>query len=155
MSAVAKATPETGIVVDPGALTIRLVRVVDARPGDVFDAWTKPEQMSQWWDPSGKPLVVCEIDLKVGGEFRFVTRGHPEMPFAGVYVEIVRPDRLVFESSGATGRVIFAEAVGRTHMTVSIECASKEQFELYLKIGVDADTGVTLDNLVRYIEKRQ
>jgi hypothetical protein len=77
------------------------------------------------------------------------------MPFAGVYVEVVRPDRLVFESSGATGRVILAEAAGRTHMTLTIECASKEQFELYLKIGVDADTGVTLDNLVRYIEARR
>jgi uncharacterized protein YndB with AHSA1/START domain len=155
MSAVTKAAPETGIVVDQNALTIVLVRHFNVPRGDVFDAWTKPERMSAWWDPAGKPLAVCDIDLRVGGAFRFVTLGHPEMPFAGIYVEIVRPDRLVFESNGATGRVIFTESSGRTHMTVTIECASKEQFELYLKVGVDVDTGVTLNNLVRYIEARR
>jgi hypothetical protein len=52
---------------------------------------------------------------------------------------------------GATGRVILEEIGGRTHLTVRIECGSAAQLEQYLKMGVDAGTAKTLDNLVAYI----
>jgi uncharacterized protein YndB with AHSA1/START domain len=99
-------------------------------------------------------LAVCEIDLTLGGAFKFVTRGHPEMPFTGVYREIAPPDRLIFEALGSTGRVLLREADGKTHMTVEIECRSEEQLDQFLKMGVNVGTGRTLDNLVAYMRSR-
>jgi uncharacterized protein YndB with AHSA1/START domain len=107
-----------------------------------------------WWDAAGGPLTTCEIDLKPGGAFRFVTKGQPDMPFAGTYREISPPDRLVFEAMGATGRVVFQEAAGKTHMTVEIECQSAEHLDQFLQTGVDVGTSQTLDNLVTYAGRR-
>jgi uncharacterized protein YndB with AHSA1/START domain len=127
-----------------------LTRVVDASRLQIFQAWTQPEQVTCWWDAAGDPLAVCEIDLRVGGAFKFVTRGQSEMPFAGTYREISPPDRLVFEALGSTGRVLLREAAGKTHMTVEIECRSADQLDQFLKMGVDVGTSQTLDNLVAH-----
>ena len=131
---------QTGFEVDHAAHTIRLTRTFDASRAEVFEAWTKPEHVTCWWDCAGEPLAVCEIDLRVDGDFRFVTKDHPELPFAGIYREIAPPERFVFEALGATGRVLFEDVAGKTHMTVEIECRSAEHLEQYLKMGVDAGT---------------
>src|SRR5579863_3187713 len=144
----------TGLEIDHATHTIRFVRSFDAPATLVFEAWTAPEHIRCWWDAAGEPLTVCEIDLRPGGAFRFVTRGHPDMPFAGVYLEIAPPDRLIFEALGSTGRVLIREADGRTHMTVEIECGSSEQLDQFLKMGVSAGTGRTLDSLVAYMRSR-
>jgi uncharacterized protein YndB with AHSA1/START domain len=154
MPAQSQATPKTNLEIDRGAHTIRLTRVFDAPRAEIFQAWTRPEHVSCWWDAAGEPLTVCEIDLRPGGAFRFVTKGHPDMPFAGTYREIAPPDRLVFEAIGATGRVILKDVAGKTHMTVEIECRSAEQLEQYLKMGVDVGTSQTIDNLVDYARRR-
>jgi uncharacterized protein YndB with AHSA1/START domain len=107
--------------------------------------------MARWWDAAGEPLAVCEIDLRVGGSFTFISKGHPEMPFTGTYREITPPERLIFDALGAIGRVVLRESAGKTHMSVEIECRSAEHLEQYLKMGVDVGTAQTLDNLVAYI----
>ena len=140
--------------IDRASNTIRLARDFDAPPSDIFEAWTKPEHVTRWWDAAGDPLAVCEIDLRPGGSFRFVTRGRPDLPFAGVYREIAPPDRLIFEALGSTGRVLIREADGRTQMIVEIECGSSEQLDQFLKMGVSAGTGRTLDSLVAYMRSR-
>ena len=145
---------QTDFEIDRAAHTIRLERTFDAPPALIFEAWTRPEHVSNWWDPEGEPLTACEIDLRVGGGLRFVTRGRPDMPFVGTYREIAPPERLVFEALGATGRVLFEDIAGKTHMTVEIECRSAEHLEQYLKMGVDTGTSQTLDNLVAYIRRR-
>ncbi len=76
------------------------------------------------------------------------------MPFAGVYLEIASPERLIFEALGSTGRVVLRESGGKTHMTVEIECRSAEQLEQFLKMGVAVGTAQTLDNLVAYVRAR-
>jgi len=154
MPAQSQASAKTELEIDRRTHTIRLTRVFDASRSQIFEAWTKPEQMTCWWDAAGDPLTACEIDLRPDGAFRFVTKSHPEMPFAGTYREIARPDRLVFEALGATGRVVLRDVAGKTHMTVEIECRSAEQLEQYLKMGVDVGTSQTLDNLVAYARRR-
>lgn len=154
MPAPARAKVSTGLEIDRGTHTIRFTRVFDASRLAIFQAWTQPEQVSCWWDTAGDPLAVCEIDLRVGGAFNFVTRSVPDMPFTGTYREISPPDRLVFEALGSTGRVLLRQAAGKVEMTVEIECRSAEQLEQFLKIGVDADTSKTLDNLVTYAQRR-
>ncbi len=145
---------QTDFEVDRAAHTIRLARTFDASRAEVFEAWTKPEHVTRWWDCDGHPLTVCEIDLRVGGGFRFVTKAHPELPFAGTYREISPPDRLVFEALGATGRITLGAAAGKTRMTVEIECRSAEHLEQFIKAGVDTGTSQTLDNLVAYMNER-
>ena len=145
---------KTDLQIDRGTHTIRLERVFDAPRAEIFEAWTRPEHVACWWDAAGERLAACEIDLRPGGSFRFVTKGHPDMPFAGTYREIAPPDRLVLEALGATGRVTLRDAGGTTHMTVEIECGSAEQLAHYLKMGVDVGTSQTLDNLVAHVGSR-
>jgi uncharacterized protein YndB with AHSA1/START domain len=143
---------DTKIVVDRDAHTIVLTRMFAAPCEQVFEAWTRPEHVTCWWDPAGHPLAECEIDLRQGGAFRFVNRHSPGAhQFAGVYREIAPPRYLVFEAMGALGRVILDQVGGNTRLTVRIECGSAARLEQYLKMGIDAGTAATLDNLVAYV----
>jgi uncharacterized protein YndB with AHSA1/START domain len=148
------ATEKTGLVIDRQSHTIKLTRDFDAPRAEIFEAWTKPEHVACWWDPAGERLTACEIDLRPGGSFKFVTKHRPDMPFAGIYREVAPPSRLIFEALGATGRVILEEAHGGTQMAVEIECRSAEHLDQYLKMGVDVGTAQTLDNLVAYAQRR-
>jgi len=143
------------LVVDTAAHCIRLERRFVAPPELVFEAWTRPEHMACWWDPTGEPLLVCEIDLRPGGAFRFVTRTHPALPFAGVYGDIDPPHRLTFEAMGAVGCVLIAADGDATRLLVEIQCASQEHLQQFLRAGVDQGTSGTLDNLVAYLGARQ
>jgi uncharacterized protein YndB with AHSA1/START domain len=145
---------QVGLEVDHANFTIRFVRSFDAPAALLFEAWTRPEHLRCWWDAAGGPLAVCEIDLRLGGTFRFVSPGHPDMPFTGVYLEIAPPHRLVFEALNSTGRVQFASTGDKTRMTLEIVCRSAEQLEEFLQMGVAAGTSQTLDNLVAYIQRQ-
>jgi uncharacterized protein YndB with AHSA1/START domain len=139
---------QTKTTIDHPTFTITFKRKLDASPETVFDAWTQPEQISEWWDPDGAPLRDCSIDLRVGGEFKLVNSGHSP-PFAGVYRVIDRPSRLVFDAMGAVGTVrLDAADRGGTQMTVTIRCAGPEHLEQFVKLGVADGTDRTLDNLV-------
>jgi uncharacterized protein YndB with AHSA1/START domain len=145
----------TTTTIDRATSTITFHRTFDAQREDVFDAWTQPAQVALWWDPGGSPLVECEIDLRPGGAFKFVNRdsGHSP-PFAGVYRVIEPPSLLVFDALGSVGTVKLESNKGTTHMTVTIRCASAEQLEQFVKLGVDVGTDRTLDNLVAHVTKR-
>ena len=142
-----------GSTIDRDTSSITFQRTLDASAEDVFDAWTRPEQIATWWDPTGAPLVRCEIDLRAGGAFTFVNAGHSP-PFAGVYRTIDRPTKLVFEAMGATGTVEIAADGPTTTMRVTIRCASLEHLEQLVKLGVHDGTARTLDNLVSRLRAR-
>ncbi|MFO0684985.1 MAG: SRPBCC domain-containing protein [Sandaracinus sp.] len=136
--------------IDEQTLTLAFERTLAAPREDVFEAWTRPERISDWWDPTGARLASCEIDLRVGGSFRFVNVGHSP-PFEGQYVVIDRPGRLVFESMGSVGTVTLESRGATTRMHVTIRCASKEHLAHFVQLGVATGTDRTLDNLVRYV----
>lgn len=141
---------------DRATYTISFQRVFLVTRDQVFDAWTKPEEVSAWWDPTGKPLSECTIDLRPGGAFRFVNQDSAHSPpFAGEYLIIERPAKLVFEALGAVGTVLLEEQAGQTRLLVTIRCASAERLEMYLKVGVDVGTDRTLDNLVGFLANRK
>lgn len=140
----------TRTTLDRDTHTLRFHRRFTAPREEVFDAWTSAERVRQWWDPSGRPLVECTIDLRPGGGFRFVNDGHSP-PFAGTYQIIDRPHRLVFDAMGAVGTVALEQDGATTLMTVSIRCASAEHLAMYLQLGVDTGTARTLDNLVAHV----
>jgi len=138
---------------------IVITRLFRAPRAVVFDAWTIPERVAEWWDPSRRPLASCEIDLRPNGVFRFVPQGPDgqRFAFAGRYREITRPDRLVFVTLGSpvipssTGTIVFEETDGTTTLTLTIECASRADRDALLAMRVDAGTAQTLDNLAEHL----
>ncbi|MPZ48816.1 MAG: ATPase [Dehalococcoidia bacterium] len=82
----------------PSDREILMTREFDAAPQLVYDAWTKPELLKRWFGPPGWELPECEIDLRVGGSWRYLMRKPEtgeEMGISGVYREIVAPTLLV------------------------------------------------------------
>lgn len=140
----------TDTVIDREALLIAFERQLDASPERVFDAWTQPEQLTQWWDPTGTPLAKCRVDLRPGGGFLFVNAGHGPS-FAGTYSVIERPSKLVFDALGATGTVTIDRNGDVTRMRVTIRCSSADHFDQFVRLGVAAGTDRTLDNLVAHL----
>jgi uncharacterized protein YndB with AHSA1/START domain len=147
----------------PSEREIVIERVFDAPRTLVFEAWTKAEHVAHWWDPSGAPLAVCEIDLRPNGAFRFVNSGPDgaKYPFVGFYREITPPALLVFAStpspvsngeSAGTCSLVFSEHDGKTTLTMTFECPSKADRDALLQMRVDVGTTQTLDNLDEYLK---
>jgi uncharacterized protein YndB with AHSA1/START domain len=78
--------------------SLTLVRRIKARPSIVFDAVTAAEGIAQWWGPDAGPVLVAEADVRVGGHFRvrFRTLDGSEHESQGEYLELVKPERVVF-----------------------------------------------------------
>jgi uncharacterized protein YndB with AHSA1/START domain len=138
---------------------IVITRSFAAPPETVFDAWTKPERVARWWDPSRQPLARCEIDLRPGGAFRFEHQtgaGGPGHVFAGAYREIARPDRLVFATPSPSGGesigTLEFRAQGRaTTLVMTITCESRADRDALLEMRVDAGTVRSLENLDAFL----
>jgi uncharacterized protein YndB with AHSA1/START domain len=139
--------------IDEGTYTISFERKLAGTCEDVWAAWTRPDEIAEWWDPTGARLVACEVDLRVGGAFRFVNAGHAP-PFTGTYRTVERPTRLVFDAVGALGTVTLDAAGAGTRMRVTIRCASKQHLEQLIALGVASNTDLTFDNLVAHVAGR-
>jgi uncharacterized protein YndB with AHSA1/START domain len=139
-----------------------MTQTFDAPRTDVFEAWTTAEQVALWWDPTGAPLAVCEIDLRPNGAFRWINRGDTgaKHPFTGIYREIRPPERLVFQArtspSGSEqfATLDFTESGGITTLIMTIECQSVEARDEMLSRRIDAGTARTLQNLAVYLDGR-
>jgi len=143
-------------ITTPGDRQIVITRLFDAPRALVFEAWTKAEHVAHWWDPSGVPLAVCEIDLRPNGVFRWVNRapdGGEGHSFDGIYREIDAPGKLVFASPSGPGvsTLVFSEEGKKTRLTITIECATEKDREALLQMRVDAGTAHTLENLAAYL----
>ena len=77
--------------------SLTLVRRIKARPPIVFDAITTAEGIAQWWGPDAGPVLVAEADVRVGGSYRvrFRMLDGGEHESSGIYLELVRPERVV------------------------------------------------------------
>jgi uncharacterized protein YndB with AHSA1/START domain len=107
-----------------------ITRVIDAPRVLVFRTWTQPDHIARWWGPQGYTTIHCEMDVRVGGAYRFGMRSPEgaERWKRGVYLEIVEPERIVFTFAweDADGRldhellttVTFAEQGTKTKLTL-------------------------------------
>lgn len=146
-------------VTTPSDREIVLTRVFDAPRRLVFDAFTKPELLKRWFGPRGWSLVVCEVDLKVGGGFRFVLRSPDgkEMGMRGVYREIVPPERSVHMESfddypgEAQVTALFVEEGGKTTLTATILYPSKEVRDIVIKSGMEHGAAQSYDKLAELL----
>ena len=147
----------------PGERTIEMSREFDAPRHMVFDAYTKPELVRQWLGVfNGMTMPVCEIDLRVGGTYRYVWEGNGmKMGMRGVYREIEKPSRLVatekFDESWypgeAVGTVTFVERAGKTTLMISVEYASKEVREAVLKTPMEKGVAAGFEMLAGLLSK--
>jgi uncharacterized protein YndB with AHSA1/START domain len=148
-----------------GDREIVITRAFDAPRKLVFDAFTRPELVKQWLlGPDGWSMPVCEIDLKVGGKYRYVWRRDKdgtEMGMGGVYREIVAPERVVatekFDQSWypgeAVGTSVLTEQGGKTTLTQTILYESREARDGVLKSGMEKGVVASYDRLAKLLEK--
>jgi uncharacterized protein YndB with AHSA1/START domain len=157
------ANSESFNVTTPSDREIRLTRLFDAPRNLVFDAMTKPEHITQWWgrlDP-GYSVPVCEVDLRLGGAWRFVNR-HPkgEAEFYGVYREIAPPERLVFTEiyapfpdAESVVTAVFTEENGKTRLTVTALYPSLEVRDFVVKSGMARGAALSYDRLEEVVAR--
>jgi uncharacterized protein YndB with AHSA1/START domain len=146
----------------PSDREIVLRRVFDAPRRLVFDAWTRPELLTRWYGARGWTLVVCEIDLRVGGRWRFVSRGPDgeRMGQGGAYREIVAPERLVytelFDDQSYPGETQihheFTEDSSRTTVTSVLRYASREGRDTVLRYPMARGVAEAYDRLTDLLE---
>jgi uncharacterized protein YndB with AHSA1/START domain len=158
---------------DPGTLTVTtptdrqivLTRVFDAPRRMVFDAFTRPELLRRWFGARGWNLVVCEVDLRVGGSWRFVSRGPDggHMGQGGVYREIVPPDRLayteMFDDQSYPGESLithdFVEQDRRTTLTSTLLYATREGRDTVLRYPMARGVAESYDRLAELLRSRR
>ena len=146
-------------VTTPSDREVVLTRVFDAPRELVYDALTKPELLKRWFGPRGWSLVVCEVDLRVGGAWRFVLRGPDgsEMGMRGVYRELVRPERTVHTESFddypgesvVTG--VLVERDGKTTLTGTVLYESKEIRDAVIGSGMEHGAAESYDKLAELL----
>ena len=129
---------------------------IDGPAHIVFDAWTDPELVKRWWVPKSVPITLlsCEMDVRVGGTYRFVFQVDPTttMAFFGRYLEVSPPSRLVWTNEEGEGdavvtTVTFDEDQGRTRLVVHDLYPSKDALDSAIASGSTAGWAEMLDQL--------
>lgn len=146
-------------VATPTDREIVMTRVFDAPRRLVFDAFTKPELLKRWFGPRGWSLVVCEIDFKVGGAFRFVLRGPngTDMGMRGVYREIAPPERSVHVESfddypgESLVTTVLVEQDGKTTLTATVLYPSQEIRDAVIQSGMEHGAAESYDKLAELL----
>ena len=138
----------TAVVTLPTDTQILITREFDAPKHLVYRAWTTPELVRRWWSGNQGEVTIAEIDLRVGGSWRYVmtANGGFEVAFDGEYREIV-PNELIVcteifegmpEGEGAMCTYTFTEKEGRTTVTLLTQLASKEDRDAVISSGMEA-----------------
>jgi uncharacterized protein YndB with AHSA1/START domain len=131
----------------------------------VYKAWTTPELVKRWWNAKRGEVTIAEIDLRVGGKWRWVMIADGfEVGFHGEYLELVPDERIVTtevyeglpegvseEEGGTVNTATFAEAEGRTTLTLLIQAANKTSRDAIIDSGMEAGLQDALDLLEQVV----
>jgi uncharacterized protein YndB with AHSA1/START domain len=153
----------TATVTLPTDEQILITREFDAPKHLVYKAYTTPELVKRWWNAKRGEVTICEIDLRVGGKWRYVmvtNEGGFEVGFHGEYREVVPNERLVStevyeglpegvseEEGGTLNTATFAETDGRTTLTILVQAPSKLTRDAIIDSGMEAGLQDALDLL--------
>lgn len=130
----------------PSDTQILISREFDAPARLVYRAWTEPELVRRWWHARRGEMTVAEIDLRVGGGWRYamIAKGGFEVAFHGEYREIVPGRRIVsteiYEGAPeaqALSTVTFSESDGRTRLELLVEHTCPEHRDMHLEAGME------------------
>jgi uncharacterized protein YndB with AHSA1/START domain len=159
------ANSDTFEVSTPAEREIELTRLFDAPRQLVFDAMTQPEHVRNWWGCLDErySVPICEIDLRVGGKWRFVGRGpQGEYGFHGVYREIAPPDRVVYTEiydpypdAESVVTTHFTEEGGKTRIRVVCAYPSVEVRDMVLGTGMANGAAISYDRLEDVVRRLQ
>src|SRR3989442_9211283 len=143
----------------PGERGLVMARVFHAPRQLVFDAHTKPELVRRWLlGPPGWSMPVCEIDLRVGGKYRYVwqhDRDGTKMGMGGVYREVVAPERIVntekFDEAWypgeALGTLVLVEQGGKTTVTYTMRYESRAARDAVIKSNMESGVAASYHRL--------
>jgi uncharacterized protein YndB with AHSA1/START domain len=160
---VAVASSGTATVTLPTDREILITREFDAPKHLVYKAWTTPELVRRWWSGHQGEMTTCEMDLRVGGRWRYVmvAEGGFEVAFHGEYREIVPNERIVTtqvyelpgapEDEGVLNIVTFTETAGRTTLTLLVQATSREERDAILDSGMEVGMQQQLDLLEQLV----
>ncbi len=144
----------------PSDREIVLTRVFEAPRRLVFEAYTEPNFIPQWWGPRGYTATVDMMDVRPGGVWRFVSRGPDgnEYAFNGVYRDIVPTERLAYtvEFEAMPGHVLletvtFEERDGKTKVTATALFDTVEDRDGELKSGMEEGAAESWDRLAEHL----
>jgi uncharacterized protein YndB with AHSA1/START domain len=153
MAATAK---HSAVVTLPTDTQILITREFDAPRHLVYRAWTTPEFIRQWWSACRGEVTVAEVDLRVGGRWRYamIAHGEFEVAFHGEFRELTPNERIVrteiyeaFPDAGALSTETFTEADGRTTLTVLVDHERKEHRDAHVQSGMEDGLQDALDLL--------
>jgi uncharacterized protein YndB with AHSA1/START domain len=149
----------TATVTLPTDEQILITREFDAPKHLVYKAWTTPELVKRWWSGDRGEVTIAEIDLRVGGMWRYVmvASGGFEVAFHGEYREIVPNERIVStevyegipnaEAEAALNTLTLTEVDGRTTLSVLVEHRNKEGRDAHVNSGMEAGMQEAMDHL--------
>jgi uncharacterized protein YndB with AHSA1/START domain len=146
----------TARVTLPADEQILITREFDAPKHLVYKAFTTPELVKRWWHANRGEMTVAEIDLRVGGKWRYVmvADGDFEVGFHGEYREIVPNERIVstevyegMPGAEAVNTMTLTEADGRTTLEILVQHASKEHRDAHIESGMEAGMQDAMDLL--------
>lgn len=151
-------TTGTAVLTLPSDTEILFTREFDAPRELVYRAYTTPELIKRWWGGSHGKVTVAEVDLRVGGSWRYVLIANEgfEVAFHGEFREIVPNERIVntevyeaMPEGEALVTVTFAERDGRTTMEMLTDMGSKEARDGLLESGMESGLQEGLDLIER------
>jgi uncharacterized protein YndB with AHSA1/START domain len=137
---------------------ILITREFDAPRDLVFKAWTTPELVARWWSGERGKVTSVDIDLRVGGTWRYVMEANEgfEVAFHGEYQEIVAGERLVntevyegMPDAAALNTLTLTEEDGRTQLQVLVQHTSKEHRDGHINSGMEEGMQEAMDRLER------
>ncbi|HEY7285464.1 MAG TPA: SRPBCC domain-containing protein [Vicinamibacterales bacterium] len=157
-------SPSDIVITTPSEREVVMTRAFDAPRALVFEAFTSAEILPQWLEAPGRAMTVCEVDLRVGGAYRFVWTGpgRKDVGSYGVYRDIVAPERVVRTEAWVdwdAGEVLvtteFAEAEDQTIVTVRALFPSREIRDAVLEAGMKSGAAANYDRLTLLLARRQ
>jgi uncharacterized protein YndB with AHSA1/START domain len=146
----------TAVVTLPTDTQILITRAFDAPKHLVYKAWSTPELIKRWWSGDRGEVTIAEVDLRVGGRWRYVmtANGGFEVAFHGEYREIVPNERVVsteiYEGMPEAEAVVtntFTEKDGRTTLTILMQLPSKEDRDAVISSGMEGGMQEAMDHL--------
>ena len=146
----------TATVTLPTDEQILITREFDAPKHLVYQAYTTPELVKRWWSANRGEVTLCEIDLRVGGGWRYVmiAEGGFEVAFHGEYREIVPNERIVstevyegMPEGEALNTLTLTESDGRTTLTILVQHGNKEHRDAHINSGMEDGLQDALDLL--------
>ena len=151
------------VAADP-ARSITLTRLFDAPPELVFEAWTDPEHVGEWWGPAGFTITTKEMSVKPGGVWRYTMHGPDgtDYPNRTEFIEVVRPERLVYyqgwdrdsDEERHHVTVTFENRNGKTQLTLTTVFRTAEELEKVVREHGAIEGGKQhLEKLAEYLKK--